>query len=169
MGLANGGPQAYNHKVNENKLQNEKTYASWLETLTPEQVRISNAARYNLTLKKVNTRRPIVDSRLPKRPVLAFSSFTKDRWASGDFKNISIVDASKQMGLEWKALSEAEKKVSALSRFNGIQANQHSPIWIVLRRIVGATRLNTKQSLATIVLPISRLSARRRKRELLDS
>jgi plasmid replication initiation protein len=39
------------------------------------------------------------------------AAFTKERWASGDMKGISVVDANKALNNEWKTLSAAEKKV----------------------------------------------------------
>ena len=47
-----------------------------------------------------------------KRPIGAYIEFSKDRHASGDFRNMNIKEAAQLIGKEWKALSEAEKKVS---------------------------------------------------------
>jgi hypothetical protein len=38
--------------------------------------------------------------------------FVKERWATGDMKGISLIDAAKTINEEWNALSAAEKQVS---------------------------------------------------------
>lgn len=65
--------------------------------------------------KKLNKPRrypTIKDSRLPKRSLNSRAFFTKDRFASGDLKGISITDASKLLTSEWNSLSPSERKVS---------------------------------------------------------
>lgn len=41
----------------------------------------------------------------------AYAAFVKERFASGDFKNISPLEAMKLISQEWKSLGAAEKKV----------------------------------------------------------
>ncbi|CAG8950527.1 hypothetical protein HYFRA_00002734 [Hymenoscyphus fraxineus] len=103
--------EAYQKQANETKLENQKIHARWLESLTPEQVRLSNQARRNLQAKKaIKSHLLITDSRAPKRPQSVYALFTKQRWASGDFKGVPIIEATKQLSSEYRALSEAEKK-----------------------------------------------------------
>lgn len=52
----------------------------------------------------------LIDDRHVVRPK-PYALFTKARWATGDFKNIPVPEASKLVSQEWKALSPAEKKV----------------------------------------------------------
>jgi hypothetical protein len=107
--------QHYNHVANENKLANEAAYRSWVESHTPDQIRAANAARASLKRKigkkKTKEFAPIEDPRIPKKPVNVLAAFTKERWASGDMKGISVADASKALTNEWKTLPAAEKKV----------------------------------------------------------
>ncbi|CAG8978234.1 hypothetical protein HYALB_00010725 [Hymenoscyphus albidus] len=103
--------EAYQQQANENKLENQKIHARWLESLTPEQVRLSNQARRNLQAKKaIKTHLLITDSRAPKRPQTVYGLYTKQRWASGDFKGVSVIEATRRLASEFRALSEAEKK-----------------------------------------------------------
>ena len=52
------------------------------------------------------------DERLVRRPTTAYIAFYKSRYASGDFKGLKVVEASRLIGREYKALSAAEKKAS---------------------------------------------------------
>ncbi len=53
----------------------------------------------------------LIDERAPKRPNAPYIVFSKERWASGDFKNLRVAEASRLIGAEWKALSADEAKV----------------------------------------------------------
>lgn len=55
--------------------------------------------------------RKIPDDRQLGRPTPAYVRFHMERYASGDFKNISIGEGAKLVSSEWKALSANEKKV----------------------------------------------------------
>jgi hypothetical protein len=52
-----------------------------------------------------------VDDRHVKQTPVPFALFVKDRFASGDFKNISPPEGMKLISQEWKSLSAAEKQV----------------------------------------------------------
>ncbi|QDS74335.1 hypothetical protein FKW77_004505 [Venturia effusa] len=111
----------YNHIANQNKTANEKAYSAWVNSHTPEQIRVANAAR-NLLKRRLaagaySTRKgmkglikKIKDERQPKRPMSAYLAFSMDRRASGDFKNITLLESAKLITDEWKALSPAETK-----------------------------------------------------------
>ncbi|KAI0140985.1 hypothetical protein F4776DRAFT_613511 [Hypoxylon sp. NC0597] len=96
----------------QNKVSNAAAYKAWVESHTPVEINSAIKARqqlkrkYNIPKSALKT---IHDERLPKKPVNAFSLFTKARWASGDFSNASIIEASKQIGSEWKALADTER------------------------------------------------------------
>ncbi|KAE9986606.1 hypothetical protein EG328_005215 [Venturia inaequalis] len=110
----------YNHIANQNRAINEKAYKGWINSHTPEQIRVANLARTSLK-RKVAAGAPgirkgmkglskIKDERQPKRPASAYIIFATERRASGDFKNISLPETAKLITQEWKALGPAETK-----------------------------------------------------------
>ena len=92
-------------------------YKAWVEGYTPNQVAAANRAR-NLLKKKYQIPKGyvklIADERLPKRPITAYSMFTRARWSSGNLPSGGIRGASSAISAEWKDLPETEKKVSQL-------------------------------------------------------
>lgn len=120
--------QHYNHIANEQTATKQAQYKAWIESHTPDQIRLANNARTQLRAKLKGTIKSghpahttrLVDERLPKRPASAFSQFVKDRHATGDLKGIKVTDSMKVISEEWKALSAGEKKVgdTISSRFN---------------------------------------------------
>ncbi|KAI0508398.1 hypothetical protein F5B22DRAFT_404292 [Xylaria bambusicola] len=97
------------------KTQNEVSYKAWVESHTPQEIFDANLARralkrkYNIPKGSVKL---ISDERWPKRPISAFTLFTKARWASGEFAGIGRASgASARIGQEWKKLTPAERKV----------------------------------------------------------
>ncbi|ELR02908.1 hypothetical protein VC83_02664 [Pseudogymnoascus destructans] len=106
--------ETYNQKANANKATNDASYESWLASLSPQQIYDSNHAQQRLKhlgLIKQGKHLKIDDPRIPKRPLPAYIHFVKERYASGDFKGISPVEAAKVLTQEYKALSESEKKL----------------------------------------------------------
>ena len=53
----------------------------------------------------------LVDDRATKRPPSAYLMFYMERYASGDFSGINGREATRLVGNEWRALSDAEKQV----------------------------------------------------------
>jgi hypothetical protein len=113
--------QHYNHIANQNKVANESTYKKWINSHTPEEIRLANNAR-NL-LKKHEVAKGVLkkgshkftsleDPRIPKRPIQAWTQFATTRWNSGDLKGIKVGDATRQILKEWKELSPSQRKVS---------------------------------------------------------
>ncbi|KDN71141.1 putative HMG box protein [Colletotrichum sublineola] len=97
-------------KADENKLINNANYKAWVESHTPQAVAQANLAR--LHLRKARGRAipaPIRDDRQPTRPPNAYMLFVKSRWASGDFADLPLLEASSRIGEEWKGLSESRK------------------------------------------------------------
>ncbi|CAJ2501782.1 Uu.00g046350.m01.CDS01 [Anthostomella pinea] len=101
--------------AHDNKLLNAAAYKAWVESHTPQQIVAANKARkllktkYNIPKAKLNAR-TIKDERQPKRPSTPFSLFTKARWATGDYANHSIVEATINISKEWRALQDSERQ-----------------------------------------------------------
>src|SRR5947207_2850133 len=96
-----------------NKAANEAAYKKWVESHSPERIRLANKARL-LLKRRTGARRTykIKDERQVKGPRTAFSFFVSTRHATGDLKNMTFKDATKLISKEWKALPDNEKKVS---------------------------------------------------------
>jgi hypothetical protein len=110
--------QHYNHIANQNKADNEDAYKAWVESHSPDQIRVANLARQQLKRRATSRgiKRPgipmIKDSRLVKKPRYARQFFVTERFASGDMKGIKVTDGMKTLMNEFASLSLAEKKVS---------------------------------------------------------
>ncbi|RDL41967.1 uncharacterized protein BP5553_01946 [Venustampulla echinocandica] len=104
--------ETYNHKANQNKLENEAALKKWVETHTPEEIRIANNARTLLKrkLEKPNRFTLISDPRMPKRPINPYLLYVRDKMTSGDFKGIKTSEAVTLISNEWRALSPSQKK-----------------------------------------------------------
>jgi len=103
----------YNHSFTEKKAAHETAYKKWVQSHTPDQIRVANIARQALKRqapKGSSKFGQIEDPRLPKKAVPALFLFQQDRWASGDMQGIPVVDAAKQITKEYNALSASEKK-----------------------------------------------------------
>ncbi|KAF2856236.1 hypothetical protein T440DRAFT_383814, partial [Plenodomus tracheiphilus IPT5] len=108
----------YNHLAIQKTAAKRAEYKAWVESYTPDEIRLANNARRLLRKKLVNTRKggrpshtdPLVDERVPKKPSSAYVKFSADRFASGDFKGISIAESAKLIASEWKALRTDEKE-----------------------------------------------------------
>lgn len=108
--------QHYNHVANQNKAANEIAYKQWVESHTPEQIRVANNARAQLRTKDpLHTWKSIHDDRFPKRPGHPMMFFAKERYASGDLKGIALGDNARLVAREWAALSPSDKKVGDLN------------------------------------------------------
>ncbi|KAF1814217.1 hypothetical protein P152DRAFT_456446 [Eremomyces bilateralis CBS 781.70] len=111
----------YNSLANANRVANDRAYDAWVQSHTPEQIRLANIARKSLnhraksgktgTAHSAKLVRPIKDERQVKQPLNALILYTKQRWESGDLKGIAPSEAMKLVAGEWKALGEAEKKI----------------------------------------------------------
>lgn len=53
----------------------------------------------------------IKDDRIVKHQRNAYSFFVTDRWASGDFKHMTLAESSRLIAKEWKELSASDKQV----------------------------------------------------------
>ncbi|KAE9376948.1 hypothetical protein N431DRAFT_401543 [Stipitochalara longipes BDJ] len=101
----------YNHLANQNKTANAIAYKQWVESYTPEQIRVANNARAQLRTKDpLHTWKPIHDDRNPKRPSSPLIFFAKEKYASGDLKGITLGDNARLVAREWAALSPSDRK-----------------------------------------------------------
>lgn len=117
--LTSSEHEHYNHIANEKTAAKRAEYQAWVNSHTPEQIRIANNARAQLRKKLGGTNEKrkqhahtakIHDERHVKKPSSAYILFSKERWASGDLKGITATESAKLIGNEWKALSASEKK-----------------------------------------------------------
>jgi outer membrane biosynthesis protein TonB len=117
------GVKHYNHLANQATAAKQAEYDAWIQSHTPEQIHTANLARAQLRKKLVatktgSTRRhtaKLIDARRGKRPTGPYLAFLKERYATGDMKGISVIEATRIIAAEWKALGASEKKVCALS------------------------------------------------------
>jgi hypothetical protein len=112
--------QSYNHIANQNKAANEVALKQWIESHTPEQIRLANNARRQLKTKDPRHYWPqIQDHRQPKHPRAALNFFLKERFASGDLKGISMSENGRLVAKEFAALSPSERKAGDTSVSSG--------------------------------------------------
>ncbi|KAH7330278.1 hypothetical protein BKA65DRAFT_554265 [Rhexocercosporidium sp. MPI-PUGE-AT-0058] len=107
--------ESYNHIAAQNAAENKAMHKKWVESYTPDQIRLANNARRALRLlakdhKRVKSLPAIEDERQPKGRASARAIYCGDRWASGDFKGISLSDASKLLAKEWDALPSSDRQ-----------------------------------------------------------
>ena len=101
--------------------QAQAAFGSWLESHTPGQIEAANRARKILRLRlKANpfARRKwasIRDERAVKPPKPAYRLYFVARQASPDFNNIRVVDRTKLIAEEWRALETVEKEAISTS------------------------------------------------------
>lgn len=86
----------------------------WIESHTPDEIRIANNARTMLKrkLNKPASYTLISDPRIPKKPANSYLHYVQEKLASGDFKGIKLSEAIVLISNEWKALSPSQKTVS---------------------------------------------------------
>ncbi|CAD6446520.1 a5e783da-a106-442e-aa52-713864d804d1 [Sclerotinia trifoliorum] len=101
-----------NHIANENKAANAIAYKNWVESHTPEEIRLANLARQHIRrlTSKTSSPRLIKDDRMVKRPMRPMIMFVKERFQSGDFAGIRVTEAMKRIAQEFKELSPAQLK-----------------------------------------------------------
>ncbi|KAL8800390.1 MAG: hypothetical protein Q9200_007257 [Gallowayella weberi] len=126
----------YNHLANHNKATNESKYKEWILSYTPSQIHEANVARR--ALRSRTSARPwpkLHDERLVTRLQNAYSRFTVQRHRSGDFAGLGIVEASKLIGAEWRALSASDKE-PYLQEEQRDSARYHQEVKAVYKRDV---------------------------------
>ena len=87
-----------------------------MDGYTPAEIKAANSARnyLNKIAKKKGQKKMFIhfhDERVVKRPRSPYVYFLQDRFASGDMKNMKILETTPLIAREWKALTAAQKKV----------------------------------------------------------
>ncbi|KAL1624003.1 hypothetical protein SLS56_007985 [Neofusicoccum ribis] len=109
--LSSSELEHYNRLSNEAIEENKKTYEKWLKTHTPMEIKQANNARRLLKTRLPSySKHQIQDPRVVRQPAPAYIQFYTERYASGDFKNMSPPEAAKLVGQEWSALSPSGKE-----------------------------------------------------------
>lgn len=112
--------QRFIEQAEKNRSTNEASYEAWLNQYTPIQIKQANTARKHLRRLGHKKYYGIHDERLVKAPLSPYLWFMKERHESGDFKHLTVKDASMRLSGEWKNLTDAEKQV----RFSRCVASQ---------------------------------------------
>lgn len=101
-----------NRIANENKAANAIIYKNWVESHTPDEIRLANLARLHIRrlTNKTSSPRLIKDDRTVKRPVRPMMMFVRERFESGDFAGIKVTEAVKRIAQEFRELSPAQLK-----------------------------------------------------------
>ncbi|KAJ9297222.1 transcriptional regulator family: HMG [Paecilomyces variotii] len=106
--------ERYAQIAESNKAKNSAAYDAWIKSHTPLQIKEANAARRRLKQllgdAKSGKYSLLSDDRLVKRNPSPWALFLKERFESGDFKHMSLQEASARAGEEWKGLTESEKQ-----------------------------------------------------------
>ncbi|KAL8812396.1 MAG: hypothetical protein Q9223_007304 [Gallowayella weberi] len=114
--------------------ESSKLYRSF----TPEEREIHEANVARRALRSRTSARPwpkLHDERLVTRLQNAYSRFTVQRHRSGDFAGLGIVEASKLIGAEWRALSASDKE-PYLQEEQRDSARYHQEVKAVYKRDV---------------------------------
>jgi len=91
-----------------NKQANTEARKAWISSLPVEDVYSANLARRHLLRLLPNKRFfKLEDDRLPHPPPTPYAKFVKE---TGDFTNRSANEVLKDLGEQWKGLSDAEKQ-----------------------------------------------------------
>ncbi|KAL9621592.1 MAG: hypothetical protein Q9160_003984 [Pyrenula sp. 1 TL-2023] len=111
--------QRYERIAAQNSEENKANLRKWLQTLSPDQIRLANRARntlrrlYKEKSAKAYVKSPAIltDERLVKRQANSYNLFWRERYASGDFSGMTVPEASKLAGQEWRDMSDAQKQL----------------------------------------------------------
>ncbi|KAG9246326.1 hypothetical protein BJ878DRAFT_497611 [Calycina marina] len=115
--LTNNEIAEYNRIASQNKVTNNIAFKQWIESHTPDEIRLANNARTQL--KRKTSKKPgakslawplLHDDRIPKHAKTPWLLFSVERWASGDLAHVPMLEAQKIISKEWQGLSGAEKK-----------------------------------------------------------
>ncbi|PNS16204.1 High mobility group protein B3 [Sphaceloma murrayae] len=111
--LSSSERESYERRGQESRAESEREYKRWVESHTPEEIRLANVARIALrrALKTKNTTKwsAIKDERDVKKPAPPFLRFCAERKLSGQHPG-SMTEQAAESGKVWKALSDDEKK-----------------------------------------------------------
>ncbi|KAI9670579.1 MAG: hypothetical protein M1831_005799 [Alyxoria varia] len=114
----------YKQVCSQNKEANKHATKRFVESHTPDEIRLANNARRQLnnvrrgdklagqkqsTVGKIYAK--LEDPRVSKRPTSTWATFLTQRFASGDYKGLRAPEASKYIKRDWENLSREERKV----------------------------------------------------------
>ncbi|KAA8566858.1 hypothetical protein EYC84_009957 [Monilinia fructicola] len=101
-----------NRIANENKAANSIAHKKWVESHTPEEIRLANLARLRIRrlTNKVSSPRIIKDDRAPKNRTLPLAIFVQERFRSGEFAGLKVTESVKRISDEYKELTPAQRK-----------------------------------------------------------
>ncbi|MCJ1262798.1 hypothetical protein MMC22_002668 [Lobaria immixta] len=100
----------YNRIVLREKAATEAAYRQWLESYTPDQIRLANNARVSLRKKGMKKYPKLADERQVKKPLAPHIYFIKDRQATAAYAAIKPLEKMALLCKEWSAAPAAEKK-----------------------------------------------------------
>ncbi|MCJ1394828.1 hypothetical protein MMC18_007708 [Xylographa bjoerkii] len=100
----------YNHIAHQNKVTGREAYETWIQSLTPDDIRKANNARNTLTRLGIKGFPHLKDERQVKRPVAAHNLFLKERYNSGDMQGMGLADATRLIMREWRELGDSDKQ-----------------------------------------------------------
>lgn len=121
--LALTSSQNLDSEGKKNARDNTAKLGEFVQSHSAEEIKTANSARQalNRLAKKplpAGRKSPFVSKRLPvfedeRQPKIinAYAEYNKSRWATGDFAGMSVVEASRIVSKEWKALPSTEKTV----------------------------------------------------------
>lgn len=114
--------ETLNHTAVANKSQSEAAHKQWLLSHTPKQIKEANTARLalNRESKAGGTKKRIprlLDDRLVKPVMSAYTYFFVERNQSGDMAGMKVGEIGGLIGKEWKALSTSARKVRVFQSF----------------------------------------------------
>ncbi|RKF72586.1 putative hmg box protein [Golovinomyces cichoracearum] len=104
--------QFFQKQAEINRAANEKKLKEWVYKHSPDQIRLANNARRQLSrlYPKSNQWRLIQDDRQPKRPVTPFLCYIKERYSTGEYAGKNLLEISKKLTSEFKALTPNDRK-----------------------------------------------------------
>ncbi|KAL6700543.1 hypothetical protein J3F84DRAFT_358498 [Trichoderma pleuroticola] len=93
---------------NSNRIANQETKKSWVQSFPPEAIYTANLARRRLARKTGKTKIYLIhDDRLPHRSGNAFTLYLKEQYSQIGAEKAT--DAMRTIGGQWKSLSSSEK------------------------------------------------------------
>ncbi|KAK0730666.1 hypothetical protein B0H67DRAFT_45680 [Lasiosphaeris hirsuta] len=96
----------------QNKVANTASMKAWVLAHTPAEIAAANKARSALRLQDGRLKpHTLKDDRLLRRPASPYALFVKSRWQSGEIERKGFLAGSKEIAIQWKALTDAERKL----------------------------------------------------------
>lgn len=111
---------------NSNKIANQETKKTWVQSFPPEAIYTANLARRRLARKTDKTKIYLIhDDRLPHRSGNAFTLYLKEQYSQIGAEKAT--DAMRTISGQWKSLSPSEKapyidRANELNKASGGQA-----------------------------------------------